>query len=245
MLFHRAGAQKRTYTVQQTWAGYVQVLRVSERWMVLTDVHFRTGQDFVQGRFQAAARTGLGYRLSEKAQAGAGYAYFHHYPGEGHQKAARPEHRGWQQVIWEGGGRLRLQQRTRAEQRWRHRIGSDSLAKGFGFNHRLRHAFILQYPLRTKEGKPGPVTLVGSEELMVNFGRGVTQGFDQHRFFLGCNWQLHPSFFLQAGYLHIWQQQSPADRFRQSHVARIFLLHNLNLHRKEKGAALPVPGTDD
>src|SRR5688572_16955883 len=57
---------KQTETVQQTWFGYFNQTRFSNKWGTWTDIHLRTKEDFVSGISQSILRLGLTYYRSEE-----------------------------------------------------------------------------------------------------------------------------------------------------------------------------------
>lgn len=227
-------AQKQVATSAQTWLGYIQQVRLSQRWGLTADVHFRTADSLVRDKNLSLGRVGAVYFISETTQLSAGYAYFHYYKSENHPLTDRPEQRLWQQVLWSKNfPKLRVQNRFRAEQRWRKNIGPDGLTTDkYDFNWRARMQLQLLHPIGKKAFAPGSVALMLADEVMLNFGKGIVfNTFDQNRVIAGIQWQTGKNGMLQAGYMHIFQQLSGA-RYRQSHVARIFYTHVIDLRRK-------------
>lgn len=232
-----ASAQKQVTTSEQTWLGFIQQVRLNNRWGLTADVHYRTATGWVQGRNLALGRVGAVYFLNDRTQLAAGYAHFYYYPGENHPLAARPEHRLWQQVQWATNGpRLRVQNRIRLEQRWRGHInGRGGVDDHYDFNWRARTQLQLLYPLGKRPFTPGTVALMLADELMLNFGKEIVfNSFDQNRVIAGVQLQVGKRDVLQAGYMHIFQQQASGVRYRQSHVARIFYTHNLDFRETKK-----------
>lgn len=232
-----AAAQKQVVTTEQSWLGYIQQVRFSKKWGATADVHFRTANNLVQGRNLALGRIGAVYFLDDRTTLSAGYAHFYYYPGENHPLAARPEHRLWQQVMWQSNyPKLRVQNRLRLEQRWRQQVtASGGTTNDFNFNWRGRLQLQLLYPLGRKPFAPGSVALMLADEVMLNAGKEIVfNTFDQNRVIAGLQWQLGKNNLLQAGYMHIWQQQASGVRYRQSHVARIFYTHNIDLRMPKR-----------
>ena len=237
MMATAAPAQKVVSTSEQTWFGYIQQVRLAARWGLTADVHFRTADNWLQGRNLALGRIGGIYYINDNAQLAGGYTYFHYYPAEQHPLDARPEHRLWQQVMWAANGRrLRVQQRLRLEQRWRKHIESDrQIGDDYDFNWRTRMQVQLLYSLSKKPFAPRSIALMVADEPMLNFGKEIVYNtFDQNRFIAGVQVQLGTNNFVQAGYMHVFQQQSSGRTYRQSHVARIFYTHLLDVRKKTK-----------
>jgi len=225
---------KQTTTYQQVWLGYVNHIRLSSKWGIGIDAHIRTKDDFFNGFYQSAIRAGLTYYVTDLLRITAGYAYFNHYPDEGHKNIAQPEHRLFQQLQWQNGyGKVTAFQRLRLEERYRHNILNDStLANGFAFNYRIRYNYQIQVPL--KKIFFDKLSVVAADEIMINFGKQIVNNyFDQNRIFAGFAYQTRGTDQLQIGYMNLFQQLSAGNKYRRIHAVRIFYLHNLELRRKE------------
>ena len=229
---------KQTASVHQTWAGYFNQTRLGNRWGLWFDGQLRTREDFVSHLSQSIIRPGITYYLNDATKATVGYAFVNHFPAEGHKEISQPEHRIWQQVQWHTRyPKARTMQWIRLEERYRRKIAdSATLAKGYNFNYRLRYNFLLQVPLGKDGIAPGTFSLVANDEVHINFGKGIVYNyFDQNRFFAGFSYHVNAHDNLQVGYMNIFQQLPAGNRYRTTHVARLFYFHNLDLRKKEKG----------
>jgi hypothetical protein len=229
-------AQKKVSHVDQTWLGLVQLVRVSPHWGFMADESYRTSHEWLQGNNLAQGRVGITYYISNRTQVSAGYAYAHSFAGENHPQNARAEHRPWQQVLWtNNASRLRLLQRVRLEERWRQHLGNrGEVAPGYNFNYRAGMFLQLLYPLGKQAYTPGSVALLLSDELMINMGKEIVMNtFDQNRVIAGIQWQVTKAGYLQAGWMHAYQQLSSGQAYRRSEIARIFYTHNINLQRRK------------
>jgi hypothetical protein len=230
------GAQSKQHQqAAQTWVGYLNQTRFTNRWGAWLDAHLRTKEDLVSNLSQGILRTGLTYYLSDAAKLTAGYAYVHHYPADGHPYIAQPEHRPWQQLQWHTRyAKTRTMQWLRLEERFRRKVLNDStLGEGHHFNFRLRYNFLFQVPLTTGDLKANSVSLVVNNEVHINFGKQIVYNyFDQNRFFVGFNYYLNAHDNLQAGYMNLFQQLPAGNRYRTIHAARLFYFHNLDLRKK-------------
>lgn len=219
--------------LEQVWVGYISQLRLSKHWSVTTDAHIRTKEKFFTKFSTGVLRTGLIYHLNETLNLSAGYAYFHYYPADDHQHVSQPEHRPYQQVLWNTNySRLRLQQRLRLEERFRKKIKNDfELAEGYNFNFRARYQLLLSYPLsKTSFNK---FSLYGGDEVLLNFGKRIVYNtLDHNRIHLGITYHPDKDDQLQVGYLYIFQQQSGGFKYRNIHVARIYYTHAIDLRKK-------------
>lgn len=219
----------------QTWLGYVNQTRVSDKWGVWMDGHLRTKKGLMHDLSQGLLRAGLTYYIGETAWLTAGYAYVNDFPGEGHKEISRPEHRPWQQVQWQTRYRWgTTTQRLRLEERWRHKVLDDStLANGWGFNYRARYSLFFQVPLMASTAQRPSFSFVVQDEVMVNFGRQVVYNyFDQNRLFCGFHIPIARQHVLQAGYMNLFRQLASGNRYRISHIARLYYNHNIDLRRK-------------
>lgn len=233
---HLCGAQKTINDEEQLWFGFFNQTRFTDRWGIWTDWHIRFREDFVGEAGQGIARAGLTYYLTDDVRLTGAYAYVHHFPGDGHENIAQPEHRPWQQVQWfTRWPKVRLMQWIRIEERFRRKILNDSeLADGYHFNWRTRFNFALFLPLTKKGFAPGGLQFLLNDELFVNFGDKIVYNhFDQNRLFGGLVYQITPHSNLQLGYMNIYQQQAAGNVFRNQHTIRAFYFHNLDL-RKDK-----------
>ncbi|GAA4332614.1 DUF2490 domain-containing protein [Flaviaesturariibacter amylovorans] len=225
---------KRTEHVGQTWLGYFNQARLSDRWGLWLEAQGRTRERGVEGLSQGIARLGLTYYLNDATKATAGYAFVNHFPADNHMEISQPEHRLWQQLQWHTKyGRLRTMQWFRLEERYRRRILNDStLGSGFNFNLRARYNFLLQVPLAA-EVKQGSLSVIANNEIHINFGKAIVNNyFDQNRFFLGFAYHVNAHDNLQFGYLNIFQQLAAGNRYKATHAARIYFFHNLDLRKK-------------
>ena len=219
----------------QTWLGYVNQTRLSNRWGLWMDGHLRTRDKVVHHLSQDLQRAGLTYYTGESTWLTAGYAHVNDYTGEGAKRLARPEHRPWQQVQWQTRYAWgSTTQRLRLEERWRHKVLNDStLANGWGFSFRARYSLQFQVPLSPTTANRTPLSLVVQDEVMVSFGKQVVYNyFDQNRLFLGFHIPIAPQNVLQAGYMNLFRQLPAGNRFRMLHVARLYYNHSIDLRRK-------------
>ena len=228
---------KQTETVQQIWIAYFNQTRFSNKWGSWIDLHLRTKEDFVSDLSQSILRFGLTYYLNDDTKLTAGYAYVSHYPAEGHKNVTIPEHRPWQQLQWHSKySKLRLMQWFRLAERFRRKVeNDDELAEGYNFNFRFRYNFFFTVPLSKRRFQPKTLSFVVNDEVHINFGKEIVYNyFDQNRFFLGFAYHVNKHDNLQFGYMNIFQQLAPGDKYRSNHVARVFYFHNLDLRKKSE-----------
>ena len=226
---------KQTESVQQIWLGYFNQTRFSNKWGIWTDLHLRTKEDFVNDFSQSIIRVGLTYYLKDDTKLTAGYAYVSHYPADNHKNVTMPEHRPWQQLQWHTRSpKLRLMQWFRLEERFRRKIeNDDELAEGYNFNFRIRYNIFAQFPLGKKSFQRGSLSFIVNDEVHVNFGEEIVYNyFDQNRFFLGFAYNVNKHDNIQLGYMNVFQQLAPGNKYKMGHIARVFYFHNLDLRKK-------------
>ena len=226
---------KQTEHVQQTWFGYFNQTRFSNRWGGWADLHLRTKEDFVSDLSQSIIRLGLTYYIKDDTKLTAGYAYVSHFPADNHKNVTMPEHRPWQQLQWHTRtSKMRLMQWVRLEERFRRKILNDEeLAEGYNFNFRVRYNFFSMFPLHKKNFQPGTLSFVVNDEVHINFGKQIVYNyFDQNRFFVGFAYHVNKHDNIQLGYMNVFQQLASGYRYRSNHVGRLFYFHNLDLRKK-------------
>ena len=229
---------KVTQHYNRTWTGYFNQTRLSEKWGLWADVQPRSKGDWGgEGVAQLLTRVGITYYVNDATKITAGYAYIIDFPAEGHKNIAVYEHRPWQQIQWHTkyGGNKKMMQWFRLDERYRRKVlNDDSLAKGYHFNWRLRYNFLYEIPFYKNGNDPKSWSFIVNDEVHVNFGKQIVNNyFDQNRFFLGFKYQTGKQSNLQFGYMNWFQQLAAGNRYRNSHVARVFFFQNLDLRKKK------------
>ncbi len=231
------GQEKQTKDIGQVWLAYLNQTRFSNKWGAWTDLHLRTADDMVKDFSQGIIRLGITYYINNTTKLTAGYAYVHHFPNDNHKNVAQPEHRPWQQVQWHTNhGRKKMMQWFRLEERYRRKIFDDStLANGYNFNFRLRYNFFFDIPLSAQGIKAGRFSFVVNDEVHINFGKEVVYNyFDQNRFFAGFKYQVSNNDNIQLGYMNVFQQLPAGNKYRNTHVIRLFYVQNLDLRKQQR-----------
>ena len=216
----------------QTWLAYFNQTRLSKHWGLWLDAHFRLKDDFVGAPASAIVRPGLTYYLMDDVRLTAAYAYVHHFPADGHQNIALPEHRPWQQVQWFARWpKARLTSAIRLEERFRRNLlNDDALGEGYNFNWRARYNAALFVPLTKKGFQAGGFHFLLNNEIFINFGKNIVYNvFDQNRFFAGLVWQASTHSQLHFGYMNVYLQQKSGNAFKNQHAIRVFFFQNFDL----------------
>lgn len=231
IIFTSLLAQKKVSDERQLWFGSMNQARLTDKWGIWGDFHFRLKDNFVGEPSLGIARVGLTYYLTDDARLTAGYAYVNHFPAEGHENISQPEHRPWQQIQWfTRSEKVRLMQWIRLEERFRRKIlNDDELADGYNFNWRVRYNFALFLPLTKKKFAPGGLQFLINDELHINFGEKVIYNyFDQNRLFGGLVYQASSHGQIHLGYMNLFQQLPAGNSFKSIHTIRLFYFHNFD-----------------
>jgi hypothetical protein len=229
----QAFSQRQFEVSNQTWIGYFNQTRLTERSGVWADVHYRLADDFVKEKTIAIARVAYIYYLSENVKLMAGYAFANRFSNVG--VSSIPEHRPWQQIQWlQAKKRFVLTQSVRIEQRFRRKVTDGELTDDYNFNWRFRYNISFTVPLWSKDVQPESWFLIFGNDIHINAGKEVMHSyFDQNRSFLGLGYQFTSELNAHLGYLFILQQ-AEADRYLHINAIRLFLTHNLDLRIKKQ-----------
>jgi hypothetical protein len=206
-----------------TWIGYYNTIKLNERLTVGTDLQYRTRNGKTN---QALARTGLGWKITEKISVIAGIAHFRHYYNAINSRA---EWRPWQEIAFSDDDcKLRMSHRLRSEQRYIEKLNEGRPCGHFDFNWRFRYKLDLQYSLATIYKKR--IILAIGNEVMINAGNEIVFNyFDQNRLYAGISLELTKNLSVQVQAMQIWQQKSNGIAMDKISVIRLNVFHKINL----------------
>ena len=225
-------AQKNITNRVQSWYGYFNQTRLSDKWGIWLDAHVRN-LDFSHPH-QIFLRPGLTYYFNDNFRLTAGYAYGFNFATEG-KTTTWQEHRPWQQFWWRTKytGFVTTQW-IRTEQRFIEKVVDDQLTGDYLFNYRLRYNILLQVPLIGKELKAKTPYFALQDEIFINAGKNIVNNiFDQNRFFVGLGYYFTDHLHIQLGYMNIFQQRPTGVDFYNNDCIRLFVFHSLDLRKKE------------
>ena len=234
--FTQCGAQSTTKDVtqrEQIWIGYFNQTRLSNKFGLWVDIHYRQTDRFLDRPFQLLLRPAVTYFISDNLRVNIGYAFVDHFPAKG-LNTAWPEHRAWQQIWWNqkypGVSTL---QWLRLEERFNKKIQNDKLLDDYNFNYRLRYNMSFFIPLKGKEIIARTPFIAITNEVFINFGGKIVYNtFDQNRFFAGIGYQFAKNLNAQLGYMNIYQQEASGNKFTVTNAIRLFVFHSLDLRKK-------------
>lgn len=225
-------AQKNITNRVQSWYGYFNQTRITDKFGFWLDVHFRNLE--ARHPHQTIFRPALTYYLNDNFRINVGYAYAYNFAQEG-KSAAFQEHRPWQQLWWRTKypGFVTTQW-IRTEQRFVQQLSGD-----YNFNYRFRYNVLLQVPLIGKELKEKTPYFVVQDEIFINAGKNIVNNvFDQNRFFVGLGYYFTDHLHVQLGYMNIFQQRPTGIDFYNNDCIRLFLFHSIDLRKKEEAHSI-------
>lgn len=232
-----AQTARQTTDEEQIWMAYFNQTRLSDKWGLWGDFHFRTTHNFVNEASKGLVRLGATYYINDDLKFTNGYAFINHFPEEGHANISQPEHRIWHQIqVHNKYGKVRTMQWLRLEERFRRKIKNDNeLAEGFRFDERIRYNFLLNVPLSKKGIAPKTISALFNNELHINLSHNnIYNVFEQNRLFVGLAYNFDSQSSLQLGFMNIYQQLSAGDKFKNINAIRIFFTQNLDLRSPQK-----------
>lgn len=218
---------------EQLWIGYFNQSRLTNRFGLWFDVHYRMTDNFLDRPFQFLLRPALTYFIKDNLRFNVGYAFAEHFPSHG-MTTRRTEHRPWQQVWWsQKHPGLTTLQSIRLEQRYNRKITNDTKKEGYTYNFRVRYNFSFVIPLQGKELVSRTPFLAIADEVFLNFGdRIVYNTFDQNRFFAGLGYQFNSHLNAQFGYMNVYQQEASGNRYMSTHAIRFFVYQTFDFREK-------------
>ncbi len=227
--------EKHVHSREQLWFGYFNQTRLSNKFGVWLDVHYRQTGNFVERPFQFIFRPAVTYFIKDNLRFNVGYALVEHFPAKG-LETTRPEHRAWQQIWWnQKYSGLTTLQWLRLEERFNRKIANDVLLDDYNFNYRLRYNMSFFIPLKGKEIVANTPFVAVMNEVFLNFGGKIVYNtFDQNRFFAGFGYQFSKHLNGQLGYMNIYQQEATGNNYMVTHAIRLFFFHTLDLRKAKE-----------
>jgi hypothetical protein len=219
--------------VSEVWSGYFMKYQLGERLFYYGDYQLRR-INFLSDWSQILIRPGITYMLDKYAEVTLGGAYFANFTEPGPNQFVVPEWRLWQQLLLvQNVSRVKIYHQFRYEQRFFRRANDEQVLPGFESpTTRFRYRFTTYIPITSPNIQPGTIFFAGYDELMINTGRQFVYNiFDQNRIFLGLGYVLNANLQFQLGYLHLFQQRSAGNVYRNSNMLRFNIYHYVDLRR--------------
>ncbi len=226
--------EKSIHRREQLWFGYFNQTRLTNKFGLWLDVHYRQTDNFFDRPFQFLFRPAVTYFIKDNLRFNVGYTFVNHFPGKG-LDTSRPEHRTWQQIWWnQKYPGLTTLQWLRFEQRYNRKIANDVLLNGYNSNFRLRYNLSFFIPLNGKEIVAKTPFIAIADEVFVNFGKKIVYNtFDQNRFFVGFGYQFTSHLNAQLGYMNVFQQEASGSNYFSTNAIRLFVFHSLDFRNKD------------
>jgi len=211
------------------WFGDFAKGKLNDKWSIYFDFGFRRTH-WLNKWSQILVRPGITYNLNSNVSATVGVAYFSHYT----PTYIRPEYRGWQQLLFsETFGRVKVNHRLRAEQRFIQKAAANVLIEDYSYNNRFRYQLSLQFALNRKLIESKTLYLAISDEVLINSGKEIVNNyFDQNRLAIGVGFNLNERLNILVSYMNVFVQKPKVDSFESNNVLVLNLYHNFDLKRK-------------
>jgi len=217
----------------QSWISLNTTARLSNKWGMVGDLHYRANQIFVNPNFYFV-RTGINYWFQDNITFTLGYAHMWLAPTKEGWHTYSNENRIYEQVQMSSKiGNISMVQRLRNEQRWQEKISpsKDSSTHTNKFTDRVRYLLSFTIPISSNSHYP---SLVLSDELSVQTGKEVVYNvFDQNRTFIGIKQMITKRLSFDLGYMLVDQQKSTIYQFDQNHTFRCFFYYTPDLRIKK------------
>lgn len=243
MLFGQVSAQSASSRIVDNsfngWYFYVGSYRLSERWGLYNEFHFRRANvitDWQQFLFRPAVEffAGDGVTLS------AGYTYISSWPyGEQPLPIRIPENNVWEQVLLtHKAGKVNIAHRLRQEHRWSGNAVLNDQSEweldGSTFKNRFRYRITLNIPLAELNAeKETSLFLVLFDEAWVNqFDDLMPRSFDQNWIYGALGWKFNRNMNVQAGMLHQWIAKSDGVRYESNPCLQLGLFWSPDFRKK-------------
>ena len=222
-------AQKNVSHNNLVWFGDFTKARLNDKWSIYLDFGFRR-TEWLNKWSQVLVRPGITCHFNKSVSATVGVAYFSHYTAT----YIRPEGRGWQQLLFnETYGRISVNHRLRAEQRFFQKVISSQLVDGYNYNNRFRYQLNIQAPFNKKQMDDKTLYFSIADEVFINSGKEIRNNyFDQNRLAVGLGYKLNESFNILVSYTNIFVQRAKGEAFEDNNVLVINIYHNFDFGRK-------------
>jgi len=216
------------YSQLGTWNIVNVKVKIDDRWSYFVESQMRS-LSFYRNMNYYEVKGMAAYSINPNFQAGAGLGSYNTFQNEGNftKPMINREFRTWQQLILrQNAGRLKMEHRYRAEQRF----------TSSGYRNRFRYRFNLALPINTREVTTGTFYLMTWDEIFLN---NRTPVFERNRFFAGCGYELTPTTAFQGGFLSQFDYTTAASSVRK--YLQFSMLFSLNAKKEKNWFRQGVP----
>jgi hypothetical protein len=221
-------ASHRTSGQLGTWNIVNLKSKINDKWSYFIEAQMRS-LSFYSDMNYYEVKGLAAYSVNPNFQVGAGMGSYNTFQNEGNftKPMINREFRTWQQaVLRQNAGRLKMEHRYRAEQRF----------TSNGYRNRFRYRFNLALPLNHREVVPGTFYLMVWDEIFLNNRAPV---FERNRFFAGCGYELSATTAIQSGFLSQYDYDLTRSQVRK--YLQISLLLTLHAEKEKTWFRQGVP----
>lgn len=228
---------KQINTQSQSWLSVNSTQRISNKWGIVADLHYRANHLFTDPNFYFA-RIGANYWLKDNITITLGYAHLWLAPTKTGNHTYANENRLYQQVQMTSKiGKINVTQRLRNEQRWQEKIDAkgDTSLHTNKFTNRVRYLLSYTIPIFKNPHYP---SLVLADELCIQFGKEVLiNTFEQNRVFVGIRQPINKHLGFDLGYMLLYQEKASTTKtvvYDNNHTFRWFFYYTPDFRSKKK-----------
>lgn len=174
-----------------TWNIVYLKVNTSKKWSFFGEAQLRSLKAYTHFHYYEF-KTGVSFSLKKNLSLTSGLGNYNTYAEGGNFKRpmVNKEFRTWLQLSTKQNyGRLTIENRYRAEQRWTSQ----------GYRNRLRYRVNAMVPLNNQTIKKGTIYSMLWDEI---FFTDRVPYFERNRWFVGIGYEINQSIAIQTGYLH-------------------------------------------
>lgn len=208
------------------WLASFNTFKTGQKTSIHADVQWRSSDEFKHTQ-TLLLRSGLNVHLTKQLIVTGGYAYVHNRRTMGAVSGYAPEHRTWEQLIYNHKIKsIAVSHRFRLEQRFMSKsvvVNNELENDGSLYANRLRYFIRNILPLQQQKTFTKGLFAALQNEVFVNIGNTANVNgkfFDQNRLYLAMGYRLNPSFDLETGYLNQYIN-GRNDAFTNNHVWQV------------------------
>lgn len=224
-------AQSLKNTDQQTltWIRYYNVLPITEKWAIHSEIDNRSFLNPVHQNLFVLRVQGR-YRIHTNIELGAGLAYFNvnTQNPDADPDFSVPEYRIQQDITFINTiAKITFHNRFQLEERFTQKTNKVELLDDFYFAFRFRYRLQSTFDLWKKERRSLKAML--SDEVMFNFGKDNKRNtFDQNRIYAALRYHFNPNVGLELGYLKSFQRRASGVDFYDRDIIRLTVYHRID-----------------
>lgn len=212
------------------WTRYYNQLAIAANWSIHTEFDNRVflkpiAENLFVFRIQGR------HKINSSIEVGSGFTYFSVYTQDPNNNFdfEIPEYRAQQDITYKCNyGKILLNQRIQAEQRFINIASNVALLNGTTFSWRFRYRLQAEYPLWEKENHY--LRAIVYDEIMLNAGKSIIYNtFDQNRIYAALQYGINKSIAAELGYLKSFQQRPTGVDYFDRDIIRLSIFHKMHL----------------